>query len=148
VTTKLLSTNQEHFASKPSRENLLVALGQMAKQAKSHDVLVIYLAGHGINLGGQDGDYFYLTMEARTQELTDPAIRGSCTLSSQELTDAIKAIPANKQVLILDTCAAGGAVKKLTGQRSVPSSQVRALARLSDRAGMHILAGCAADAVS
>src|SRR5262249_24085816 len=29
-----------------------------------------------------------------------------------------------------------------------PSSQVRALARLSDRAGMHILAGCAADAVS
>src|SRR5206468_1979291 len=39
-------------------------------------------------------------------------------------------------------------LEKLTEKRDVPGSQVRALERVKDRAGLHILAGCAADAVS
>ena len=39
-------------------------------------------------------------------------------------------------------------MEKLTEKRDVPGSQVRALERVKDRTGMHVLAGCAADAVS
>jgi hypothetical protein len=50
--------------------------------------------------------------------------------------------------MILDTCASGRVIERLTDKRDVPSSQVRAMERLKDRTGLHILAGCAADAVS
>ncbi|MGH9881171.1 MAG: hypothetical protein ACRD6N_07015, partial [Pyrinomonadaceae bacterium] len=48
----------------------------------------------------------------------------------------------------LDTCAAGAAAGKLVEQRSVSGDQIRALDRLEDRTGFHVLMGSAADAVS
>jgi len=65
-----------------------------------------------------------------------------------ELTDWIKQIPALKQTLVLDTCAAARLVEKMTEKRDVPSSQIRSLERMKDRMGLYILAGSAADAVS
>jgi hypothetical protein len=131
----------------PTRGNIIQAF-EAARQAKSTDILVIYLAGHGINYGGTDGDYYYPTVEARSGDLDDPAVRAQTTISSQELTELIRKVPALKQVLILDTCMAGRLVEKLTEQRSIPSSQVRALERMKDRMGLHVLAGAAADAFS
>ena len=131
----------------PTRENLLGAFEE-ARAAKSTDVLLVYLAGHGVNYGGQDGDYYYLTADARTGNLADPAIRQQTSISSRELTEWIRLIPALKQAVILDTCAAGRFVEKLSESRTIPASQTRALERLKDRMGTYILAGSAADAVS
>ncbi len=130
-----------------TRTNVIHAF-ETARQAKSTDVLVVYLAGHGVNHGGQDGDYYYLTADARSGNLDDPAVRARTTISSRELTELIKQIPALKQVLILDTCMSGRVIEKLTEQRNIPSSQIRALERMKDRMGLHILAGSAANAVS
>ncbi|MBN1139999.1 MAG: caspase family protein [Anaerolineae bacterium] len=131
-----------------TRKNIVQAFETLAKQAKSTDVLVVYLAGHGVSHGGQDGDYYYLTADARTGNLDDPAVRNQTAISSQELTRLIQQVPALKQVLILDTCAAGKLVERLTEQRAIPSSQIRALDRMKDRTGLYILAGSTADAVS
>lgn len=131
----------------PTRQNLLRAFEE-ARAAKSTDVLLVYLAGHGVNYGGQDGDYYYLTADARTGDLADPAIRQQTSISSRELTEWIRLIPALKQAVILDTCAAGRFVEKLSESRTIPASQTRALERLKDRMGTYILAGSAADAVS
>jgi hypothetical protein len=144
----LLSTTASDASHQPTRANLVAALEQAATQAKPGDILVVYLAGHGVNYGGQDGDFYYLTCDAVTAELTDPQIRAQTALSSRELTDLVLRIPALKQVMILDTCASGRLVEKLTEKRDVPSSQVRALERIKDRTGLHILAGCAADRAS
>jgi WD40 repeat protein len=143
----LLTTSQPAAKRQPTRENLVNAL-KAAQKAKPGDVVVIYLAGHGVNLGGPDGDFYYLTRDAQSAELKDPDLRRNTSLSSAELTEYLKQIPAQKQVLILDTCASGAAIKNLTEKRDVPGSQVRALERIKDRTGLHILAGCAADAVS
>jgi hypothetical protein len=89
-----------------------------------------------------------LTADAQTANLADPGIRAQAALSSWELTELIKRIPALKQVMILDTCASGQLIEKLTERRNVQSSQIRAMERMKDRTGMHVLAGCAADAVS
>jgi hypothetical protein len=133
--------------TRPTRANLVRAL-EALKATKPGDVVVIYLAGHGVMAGGQDGDWHYLTADALSADLTDPAVRKQVSLSSAELTDLLRAAPAQKQVLILDTCHSGRVVEKLTTKRDVPGSQVRALERVKDRTGMHVLAGCAADAVS
>ncbi len=131
----------------PTRQNLERAFEE-ARAATSSDVLLVYLAGHGVNHGGQDGDYYYLTADARTGNLVDPAVRQQTAISSQELSEWIRRIPALKQAVILDTCAAGRFVEKLSEIRSVPANQARALERLKDRMGTYVLAGSSADAVS
>jgi uncharacterized caspase-like protein len=137
--------DQEELIS--TRKNVIKAF-ESARAAKSTDILLVYMAGHGVNHGGQDGDYYYLTADARTGNLRDPAVRQQTAISSRELTECIREIPALKQVLILDTCAAGRLVERLTEHRAIESSQIRALDRMKDRTGLHILAGSTADAVS
>ncbi len=132
----------------PSRENLEQAFTQVAKDARPGDILVVFLAGHGVMSVGADGDYYYLTNDAAGLDLTDPAVRRLWGVSSSELTDWIKSIRAGKQMMVLDTCSSGGALEKLTQRRAVPSSQIIALDRLKDRTGFYVLAGAAADRVS
>ena len=50
--------------------------------------------------------------------------------------------------MILDTCHSGKVVEDFTKPREVSSSQERALERVKDSTGFHILAGCAADKAS
>ncbi|MCA9266662.1 MAG: caspase family protein, partial [Planctomycetales bacterium] len=147
VHVTVLSSEQTQPNGKPSRENIRAAL-QAAQSARSTDVFVLYLAGHGVNQGGADSDFYFLTDDAENADLTDPALRTMTALSSAELAEAIGRTPALRQVMILDTCASGRLVEKLTAIRSVPSSQLRALERVKERTGIHVLAGCAADAVS
>jgi len=142
-----LSTETDSVELTPTRENLVLALQALA-QAKPTDVVLVYLAGHAVTHGGQDGDYYFLTQQATSFELNDPAVRSAVALSSDDLTELIKLTPANKQVLILDTCGSGRVVERLTEKRGVPSSQIRALDRMKDRMGLFVLAGSAADAVS
>jgi hypothetical protein len=126
----------------------MVKAFQDSKQAKAGDVLLVYLSGHGISYGGQDGDYYYLTSEATTSNLDDPGANKQKAISSAELSGMIQDIPALKQVLILDTCAAGRAAERLSTRTDASSSTIRALDRMKDRTGVFILAGAAADKVS
>lgn len=147
VHMSVFSCAPENGHRQATRENIVRAF-EAARQAKPQDILVVYLAGHGVNYGGQDGDFYYLVSDARTANLSDPEVRCLTALSSGEVTELIKAIPAEKQVMVFDTCSAGRVIESLTEARHLPSSQIRALERLKDRTGIHVLAGCAADAVS
>ena len=146
---KIFSTTGSTNTELPTKQNITNAFQQFST-AKQNDVLVVYLSGHGINLGsGTDNeDFYYLTKEARTGNLDDPEIRKQTSISSKELTELLLKIPALKQVLILDVCGSGKVVDKLYEKRDIPSSQIRAFERMKDRAGLNILTGCASDAVS
>jgi uncharacterized caspase-like protein len=139
-------------SQQPTRANIVKALDAIAKQAKPSDVLVVYLAGHGVALEGKDELlYCYLTQEANSTsraDLADKEWRERNCLTSTELTESFKRIAANKQVMVLDTCAAGAAVGDLMKNREIDAEAVRALDRLQERAGFHVLMGCAADKVS
>jgi WD40 repeat protein len=131
-----------------SRAELVEALNAV-RGVRSHDILVLYLAGHGVSTTGDGGEYFYLTREATSVAgISDPEVRARTAISGRKLAKLLNEIPATRQVMVLDTCAAGGFVDKLEQIRRVPSSQIRALHRLKERTGFHILAGCAADKVS
>ncbi len=146
-----LTTDKESPEEKPSRQNINATFKEIASRAKSSDVFIVYLSGHGINWGGQDGDFYYLTQEAYTssaEAYNDPAIRNSCTISSDTLVEWFKKIPALKQILIIDACASGKVVDNLIENKDIASSTIRALDRMKDRTGMHIITGSTADAVS
>lgn len=134
----------------PTRKNLLAALATTS-QAQAHDVIVIYLAGHGTAQTGTEGDFYFLTTDAQSTDIAsaDPEVRRLASVSSTELIERLKLNRARNQVLILDTCASGRLVEQILATREIyPAGQRLALERLKDRAGMHILAGCAADRAS
>ena len=141
----------------PTKASLQKAF-EAARKAKPGDIFVVYLAGHGVALPGPSDSsgshdlYCYLTQDATTGSpaalSADTQLRLATTVSSEELTNWIKQIPAQKQVMVLDTCAAGAAAARLTAKRDIPSDQKRAIERLKDRTGFYVLMGCAADAAS
>lgn len=162
VDITVLSTTGREGTAWPSKRNFVDAFAGVAKKAKPEDVLVIYLAGHGVSAGIGTDSYYYLTQEAQSasnESLSNPDVRDATAVSSTELTTWLtkmewvkgeKGLKPLKQVLILDTCAAGsiaGQVSLMT-RRDLPGDQIRAIERLKDRTGFHILMGSAADAVS
>jgi WD40 repeat protein/uncharacterized caspase-like protein len=147
----LLTTDQTELHRQPSQENILGTFERIADSARASDVLVVYLSGHGINWGGQDGDFYYLTQEAYTANVeayNDPLVRENSAISSEALVTLINKIPAQKRVLMIDACGSGRAVENLMEKRSISSTTVRALDRMRERTGTHVISGCAADAVS
>jgi hypothetical protein len=134
-----------------AKSNIKAAFDAFAQQAQPTDVLVLYFSGHGITYGeAEKAQFYYLTKDIGTDDLSDPEVRNKFTISSNELTDWIKNIAAQKQVLILDACNSGKIVETLSaiGQKDLNPSQVRALDRMKDRTGMFILTGSAANMVS
>jgi hypothetical protein len=148
----LLHTGAKEDSLQPTRERFSEIMEQFSIKLEPHDVLLIYLSGHGINYGGQDGDFYYLTKSASSDDagyFQDPAIRQTVAISSNELTAMLNKIVSRKKVLILDACASGKAAEMMTiAMRNVPASQTRALDRLADRTGFYILSGSSADAAS
>lgn len=151
---KLLGPERVHITrlydnEAPATRANMAAAFESFRQADPGDILVLYLAGHGVALGGQDGDYYYLLQDAESGDINNAQIRAQSALSSEDLTEWIKQVPALKQVLILDTCHAGQLISDMTLTRSLPSSsEQRSLDRMKDRTGMFIIAGSAADSVS
>ena len=159
---RILSTSKKEGTIWPTKKNFEAEFERVAKLAKPEDILVIYLAGHGVSLGLNSDTYLYLTQEATsttTESLTNPDTREKSTISSTELIQWLtqtewvkgeKGIKALKQVMILDTCAAGTAAGSLSfaSRRTLTSDQIRAIERLKDRTGFHVLMGSAADAPS
>lgn len=125
--------------------------------ATPNDVFVVYMAGHGVSLdlgqgrsGGGDA-YLFLTQEATTTDksvLAVESVRRAMAISSDELTELMKHNKSLKQVLVLDTCAAGAAARSLIAKRDLSPDQIRAIERLKDRTGFFALMGAAADRVS
>jgi WD40 repeat protein len=146
-----LITTDTASSYKPGKEQILQVLDEVSQKAKPEDLFLLYLSGHGINIGGADGDFYYLTQtahSAQAEAYSDPQLRAKVGISSGELTEKLKQIRALKQVMMIDACASGRVVDNLVSKRDISSSALRALDRLKDRTGTHIITGCAADAVS
>ena len=145
-----LVSDAANRTEQPTKENIVTALRAIAKDAGARDTVLIFLAGHGVTHGG---DYFYLTQDATSADVSDPAVREARALSSHELERWLKAeIHALKYVVILDTCAAGAAAQALAGlalaRESDEDVQVRAIAQLKNATGSFVLMGSAADKAS
>jgi len=157
VQIKLLTTSEKDPTKLPTKANFKAAFADTAKTAKPEDIIVVYLAGHGTSLNVGDADtYFYLTQESESASKENVRNNPERAVSNVELLDWLtqekwngeeKGVKARRQVMILDTCAAGAFEGALTSgtQRDLTADQIRALERLKDRTGLQILMGSAAD---
>ncbi|MEM6379748.1 MAG: caspase family protein, partial [Bacteroidota bacterium] len=148
-----LSMMQENiqwdFASKQQIEQSIKAIGD---SARPEDIVVLFLAGHGLSRHEENGSKFYYLNQGIDSELMldDPVLRAKHTISSEEMTHWLKAIKAKKKILIIDACNAGRMIEEMAvaQTRSVDPAQIRAFDRMKDRTGMYILSGSASDKVS
>jgi len=135
----------------PTKENIKKIFSEISTKANAEDIITVYLSGHGITWGGDQGDFYFLTSDAlatNAEAYNDPAIRENNTISTIEWVEWLKEIPALKQVMIIDACGSGKAVDNLIAERDIEPSQIKAIDRMKDRTGMYIISGCTADAVS
>jgi WD40 repeat protein len=119
------------------------ALSQVAGQARPEDVVLIYLAGHGTVLGEQ---FYFLSEEMRSEMGADDetAVR-RYGMPASEIGDALRAAKAQKHILVIDACQAGGAlpqIAKLMLTRGLRESEQmdRATQMLARAAGTDLIA--------
>lgn len=151
VQVKMLQSASATPEGVSSKANVAAALQELATKARPQDILVLYFSGHGVNYGAsENAQFYYLTKDIASEDLSDPEIRKNYTISSNELTQWINAIPAQKQVMILDACNSGKLVEDFAAitKKDLSPAQIRALDRMKDRTGMFILTGSAANKVS
>ena len=73
--------------------------------------------------------------------MLDEKLRSATTISSEELAEWIREVPALKRAMILDTCAAGAVEASLIKPRDLSPDQIKALDRMKDRTGFYVLMG-------
>ena len=139
----------------PTKAKIREAFQYVKDHARPEDTLVVFMAGHGVMSSHNRDLYFYPTTDARGFDFeSDPTLKDVSAVSSDELfqwlREPVKTMPL-KEVVILDTCAAGGAadaLSQLAAKREIPPDQKRAIELLKDGTGTFILMGAAADASS
>jgi len=89
-----------HAASRP---DILAGLDKLAEVANEKSTVLIYFSGHGYHVKSSLGDAYYLMpFGYNVEQLKDTAISGT------EFADKLKTIKAQKLLLLLDCCHAGG----------------------------------------
>lgn len=84
-----------------TRDDIRNAGQEMALQVRPQDAFIIYFAGHGMSI---DGDYYFLPWETR---YTSYAALKEQGFSADMLRSLLRAIPASKVLVLLDTCSSG-----------------------------------------
>lgn len=152
VNIELFSTNQSDPLRQPNKENIRRSFDSLQHIATPSDILFVFLAGHGMAVKEKNGDedFYFLTKDMLTADLTDNSIKENYTIAGKEWLEWMKKIPITKQVFIMDACNAGKFAETIVAMRSVDDEAVRlrALERVRTRSGMFLLAGSAADKVS
>lgn len=140
--------------SEATRTNVLSAVEQLQKSATAADVVILFLAGHGVNDDASDL-YYYLPVEFQfaTSSLAADAVPGAQLATLLEKT-------RGRRIVILDTCNAGnvlpsGRLGEMRGSsRTEPPTLLRMLAQAQSSVWMKrggeqdfltVLASCRAD---
>lgn len=148
----LLYTTSKTDKFYASKANIAEGFKEVAQLATPCDLVIVYFSGHGSTWGieGKRSSFYYLTTGISSAKLRDEGIRKAHAISDEELERWLTAIPAQKQVMILDACNSGKAVENLKGigKRDLNSTQAIAMGLLNDRTGAFILTGSMADQLS
>jgi WD40 repeat protein len=123
-----------------TRDNIKTSLKSVASATRPQDTLMIFLAGHGTMVGQR---YYFVPYELRKRAArVEDDIRQQ-GIPADELSDYLGSAKALKRVLILDTCASGGALAAATKGRAGFALR-GAIERLSRTQGVFTIAAAAA----
>jgi hypothetical protein len=97
-----------------TRDGILAALDTLVQSAAGDATVVVYFSGHGYQVTSPTGEFYYLLPYGyELTRLYQTAISGA------DFAERLQAIPAQKLLLLLDCCHAGG-----VGEAKTPDRQV------------------------
>jgi hypothetical protein len=111
------------------------AFRELSAKAGPRDVLIFYYAGHGVMTSDAKPEFFLVPHDVTQLYGADDALRQK-GVSSAELQEFAKLMPAQKQLFILDACQSAGA---LTTVAMRGAAEEKAIAQLARSTGTHWL---------
>lgn len=132
IETKLI-TNK-----KAVKTELVKELTRLRKKVKPSDVFILLYSGHGVvGAEGAGSEEFYFVLHDVLNMYGSEADMRKRGLSSSELKDLLAGIKANKQLVVIDACQAGGALESFALRGVQEEKAINSLARNS---GVFLLA--------
>ncbi|MBI2445794.1 caspase family protein [Candidatus Micrarchaeota archaeon] len=132
------------YNAEATRERIEAELKKIAADANPQDVFILYYSGHGTTSVGSATrpPDFYFALNEVTQLYGDDALLEAKGLSATRLRELLAKVKAQKQLVILDACEAGGVVEafKIRG-----APEQKAIAQLSRSTGSAVLASTGTD---
>ena len=129
----------EILDAKATKDGILRTVESTIQQAKPEDTLLLFLAGHGKMVGQR---YYFITHEFRHDSDSLEEDLRQQGLAADVLADTLGQVGAQKRILVLDTCASGGALGVARGQDEVGLRG--AIDRLGRERGVFTIAASAA----
>jgi Caspase domain len=128
-----------------TRLAILSALDALSHLSDPQATVVVYFSGHGYRVSASLGEFYYLMpFGYDTERLFDTAIRGD------EFTSRLRLIPAQKLLVLLDCCHAGGLAKPEPAGMKLAKSPLppEAASLLAEGRGRVLIASSQQDEVS
>jgi hypothetical protein len=86
-----------------TRDGILAALDKLSQATSDESTVIVYFSGHGYRVASSTGEFYYLLPYGyELAQLYQTAISGT------DFAGRLRAIPAQKLLLLLDCCHAGG----------------------------------------
>ena len=130
---------QTVFDDQATRAGIEAALKQMEEVAQKEDVFIFFYSGHGVMSAGDKRTPadFYLVPTDMTQMYGNDSGLIEKGISAAQLSNVCRRIDAQKQLLILDACQAGGALDAFDIRGA---AEEKAIAQLARSAGVAVFA--------
>lgn len=126
------------FNERATRANILAKLDEIAQKSRPGDTFVWFVSSHGTV--DANSVYGIVPFDAKCQDTRCSGATG--LISSNDILERSKAIRAMKQLVILDTCHAGGLDNKMSGLYDARMSG------LAKNMGLHLYAAATATEVA
>jgi WD40 repeat protein len=134
------------FDAEATRTNIEVAFNQIINQARPQDALIFYYAGHGaMSLSGDGPADFYLVPHDVIRIYGDGDGLTTNGIAARTLSELLKSVRAQKQLIILDACESGGALEAISMRGAAEEKAIMQLARA---VGVTVLASAGQDQIA
>ncbi len=127
----------EIYDTEATKENIIKGFESIISQAKAEDVFLFYYAGHG-TLDEENDNEYYLVPTNITKLYGDPAQLQDKGISASELKTYLAQVKSQKQLILMDACHSGGALKSINVRAA--ASEEKAIVQLARASGVVMIA--------
>jgi WD40 repeat protein len=127
----------EVYDEDATKENIVSAFKSIVARAKTEDVFLFYYAGHG-TLDEEKNDEYYLVPTDITKLYGDPTQLTAKGISATELRGLLTQVKSQKQIILMDACHSGGALKSLNVRAA--ATDEKAIVQLARSSGVVMIA--------
>jgi WD40 repeat protein len=120
-----------------TKDHIVTGFRSIINRAKPEDVFVFYYAGHG-TLDEEKNDEYYLVPTDVTKLYGDPTQLANRGLSATELKGFLTQLKSQKQIILMDACHSGGALKTLNVRAA--AADEKAIVQLARSSGVVMIA--------